>query len=255
MRNQKQLVLIVVLVLIAGAAGALVWLKSNRRLGAPAIKATPLPNTVMVKIDLPEQVLDFTSTNVPESDQVLGYLPKDTSFAEKYYQAPDGFGSYATVILMGTDRTSIHKADYCLAGQGFTQIGKATAEIPIGGLHPYSLQVARWTVSGTMDGPNGEKLQQHGLYVFWFVADTASTPSYQAYKLTLMWDVLRTGVLGRWAYVSYFTGCRPGEEDAVFERMSKLIAASVPEFQLPPRALRSTATAELPDSSSEVVRK
>jgi hypothetical protein len=70
-----------------------------------------------------------------------------------------------------------------------------------------------------------------------------------------MWDVLRTGELGRWAYVSYFTGCRPGEEDAVFERMSKLIAASVPEFQLPPRELRSTATAELPDSSSEVVRK
>ena len=183
------------------------------------------------------------------------YLPKDTSFAARDYQAPDGFGATATVILMGTDRTSIHKADYCLAGQGFTQIGKATAEIPIGGLHPYSLQVARWTVSGTVDGPNGEKLQQHGLYVFWFVADTACTPSYASYKVTLMWDALRTGVLGRWAYVSYFAGCRPGEEDAVFERMSKLIAASVPEFQLPPRALRSTASAEPPDSSSEVVRK
>ena len=67
MRNQKQLVLIAVLVLMAGTAGALVWLKSNRRLGAPAIKATPLPDTVMVKIDLPERVLDFTSTNVPEA--------------------------------------------------------------------------------------------------------------------------------------------------------------------------------------------
>ena len=43
-----------------------------------------------------------------------------------------------------------------------------------------------------------------------------------------------TGVLQRWAYISYFTVCAPGEEDATFERMEKLIAASVPEYQLPP---------------------
>jgi hypothetical protein len=47
-------------------------------------------------------------------------------------------------------------------------------------------------------------------------------------------DLLRTGVLQRWAYVSYFSFCAPGQEDAAFERMSKLIAASVPEYQLPP---------------------
>jgi hypothetical protein len=46
--------------------------------------------------------------------------------------------------------------------------------------------------------------------------------------------LLRTGVLQRWAYVSYFSACEPGQEDATFARMEKLIAASVPEFQLPP---------------------
>jgi hypothetical protein len=40
--------------------------------------------------------------------------------------------------------------------------------------------------------------------------------------------------LQRWAYVSYFSICTPGQEDAAFERMNKLIAASVPEYQLPP---------------------
>jgi hypothetical protein len=40
--------------------------------------------------------------------------------------------------------------------------------------------------------------------------------------------------LQRWAYVSYFSICEPGQEDAVFARMEKLIAASVPEFQPPP---------------------
>ena len=43
-----------------------------------------------------------------------------------------------------------------------------------------------------------------------------------------------TGVLQRWAYVSYFSVCEPGQEDATFARMEKLIAASVPAFQLPP---------------------
>jgi hypothetical protein len=47
-------------------------------------------------------------------------------------------------------------------------------------------------------------------------------------------DMMLTGVLQRWAYVTYFAVCAPGEEDATFERMKKMIAASVPEFQLTP---------------------
>ena len=54
-----------------------------------------------MKIELPESVLDFTSTNVPEPEVVLGYLPKDTSFADRYYLAPDGFWVNVTIILMG----------------------------------------------------------------------------------------------------------------------------------------------------------
>jgi hypothetical protein len=51
-------------------------------------------------------------------------------------------------------------------------------------------------------------------------------------------NLLRTGVLQRWAYVSYFSVCEPGQEDATFARMEKLIAASVPAFQLPPAGHR-----------------
>ena len=39
-------------------------------------------------------------------------------------------------------------------------------------------------------------------------------------------------MLQRWAYVSYFALCAPGDEDATFLRLSRLVAASVPEFQL-----------------------
>jgi hypothetical protein len=42
--------------------------------------------------------------------------------------------------------------------------------------------------------------------------------------------------LDRWAYISFFSVCQPGQQDAAFERMKKLIAAAVPEFQLTPNA-------------------
>jgi len=40
------------------------------------------------------------------------------SYAERHYSAPDGFDMTGTLVLMGADRTSIHKPDYCLPGQG-----------------------------------------------------------------------------------------------------------------------------------------
>jgi hypothetical protein len=43
--------------------------------------------------------------------------------------------------------------------------------------------------------------------------------------------VLGKGVTERWAYISFFTACHPGEESATFERLQEFIKASVPEFQ------------------------
>ena len=76
MKNQKWIILTVALVLIAGTAGALTWLRANQKLGRPGLKTEAIPGSVQVKINLPERVLDFTSTNVPEPQIVLGYLPR-----------------------------------------------------------------------------------------------------------------------------------------------------------------------------------
>jgi hypothetical protein len=234
MKNQKWLLSLVVLVLMAGTAVALVWLKGHQKLGQPGLKTTPIPGSLAVTINLPERVLDFTSTNVPESEVELGYFPKDTSYARRLYEAPDGFIVSATVVMMGEDRTSIHKPDYCLPGQGWTIKDKSVVNIPVAGPPGYQLPAAKWVIGNTMQAADGQKQQVSGLYVFWLVADGEETPdNYQR-----MWwqtrDLLRTGVLQRWAYVSYFSICTPGQEDATFERMENLIAHSVSEYQLPP---------------------
>jgi hypothetical protein len=235
MTRQKWILFFVALGLIAGTAGLLVRLKNHPRLGQPGIKAAPIPGSLAMKIDLPERVLDFTSTNVPEPALVSGYLPADTSYVERSYESSDGsFPINATLILMGADRTSIHNADFCLRGQGLTPDEKKVVNIPIGGATPYQLPVSEWKVSGVFQQPDGRKIKVGGVYVFWFVADQAQTPDHFEMMKQLALHLLRTGVMQRWAYVSYFSVCEPGQEGAAFARMEKLIAASVPEFEPPP---------------------
>jgi hypothetical protein len=188
----------------------------------------------MMKIDLPERVLDFTSTNVPESAVELGYFPKDTSYVRRLYQAPDGFGVSTVIILMGADRTSIHRPEYCLLGQGWSVDKKTEVKIPIDGMPQYELPVMKWVISKTFEAPDGRKQEAKGIYVFWFVADNEQTTGNVQLQCHLVKDLLFTGVLQRWAYISCFAICASGQEDAAFERMEKLIAASVPEYQLPP---------------------
>src|SRR5208283_5411521 len=106
------------------------------------------------------------------------YLPKDSSYAERFYRAPDGFFVAGTVVLMGADRTSIHNADFCLRGQGFNPDEKKIASLSIGGATPYPLPVSEWKVSGVFPQPDGREAKVSGVYVFWFVADGDETPSH-----------------------------------------------------------------------------
>jgi hypothetical protein len=234
--RQKIFLFVITLLLLAGTAGALTWLKAHQRLGAPGIKAVALPGSAMMKLELPERVLDFTSTNMPEPEVVLGYLPKDTSYASRRYIAADGAWAMGTVILMGADRTSIHRPDYCLPGQGWQIRDKAEVKLNIAGAHPYELPVMKWIVGNAYSAPDGSKQNVSGIYVFWFVTENRATDSFPAMLKSMLVHQLTSGELQRWAYVSFFTVCRPGEEDTTFARIKPLIATAVPEFQLPPAA-------------------
>jgi hypothetical protein len=234
MKNQKLILFCVGLAMIAGSALLLAGLKNHPQLGKPGIRGTPIAGSITMNLELPDGVLDYISTNVPEPAVVLSYLPGDSSYAERIYTAPDGSWVQGTIVLMGTDRSSIHNADYCLRGQGLVPFEKRVADIPITGPEPYTLPVSEWKVSGTFQQPGGESVTRYGVYVFWFVADGDETPDHLKMMEKLAMHLLKTGMMERWAYVSYFSECEPGQEDAAFERMKKLIASSVPKFQLPP---------------------
>lgn len=234
MKN-KVFLFIVTLALIAGTGCALAWQRAHQRLGKPGIKATPIQGEIRMDIELPESPVGFTSTNAPETELELNYFPKDTSFVRRcYFSSDSDLPIYGTIVMMGADRTSIHKPDYCLPGQGWTIEDKAIVQIPIAGDN-YEMPVAKWMVSNSFPMPDGSRQNVHGIYMFWFVADGEQTPGHYQRLWWLTRDLLSTGVLQRWAYVSYFAPCAPGQEELTFERMKKLIGNSVAQFQSPPR--------------------
>jgi hypothetical protein len=242
---------IVAMALIGGTAGLLGNLRAHQKLGPPGVKTSPLlgaaPGSIAVEVQLPEKVLDYTSVWVPPDEITTNTLPRDTSYGQRTYTLPDrSFGIQARVVLMGMDRGSMHKPQYCLVGQGWRidPESSGVTTIPMERPFPYQLSVVKLVT--TKEGQiEGKRVMLRGLYVYWFVADDALSASASGFER--MWllakKMLTTGILQRWAYVSCFSVCAPGQEDPTFERMKQFITASVPEFQLYPRASQTSQAA------------
>ena len=237
MNKQKWILALVTLLLIGSAVGVLAHLRTNQQLGKPGVKTVPLPDSSNMEVVLPPHVLDYTSEKREEDKVVVENLPPDTSFGSRFYTNANGFQVLVNVVLMGSDRTSIHKPQYCLTGAGFKIDDQASGRetIRIEKPQPYDLPVMR-IVATKVGLVNGQRVAYRGVYVYWFVADgvLSGDPSGAERMWLMAKELLSTGTLQRWAYVSYFAICLPGQEDATYERMKKLIVASVPEFQLTP---------------------
>jgi hypothetical protein len=237
MNRQKIILALVVLALIGTTAGVLAHAKSNQKLGRPGVKTGPLAGSQNLQVLLPDNVPGYRSEIVPQAPIVVEMLPKDTSFGQRIYTADDGFQMLANVVLMGSSRASIHKPQICLTGQGW-KIDDALSRVELVHLDrpfPYDLPVMRLVATKQVEA-NGQAVTEQGVYVYWFVDADCYTPHHAQRMLWTARDILFTGVLDRWAYISFFSVCPPGQEDAALERMKKLIAAAVPDFQSVPDA-------------------
>lgn len=238
MNRQKWVILVVVFALIGSAAGVLVRLRTHQKLGAPGVKTSPIAESRRLQVVLPEKVLDFTSEPVEVEKIVIDTLPADTSFGQRRYKSPDGFEAQVNVVLMGSDRTSLHKPQFCLRGSGLVIRTSEPASIAMTRPYRYDLPVTKLTVAPEKEPATGPV---SGVYVYWFVADHQYTAKHWQRMWWMARDILTTGVLERWAYISYFALCPPGREQEAFDRIKALIEASAPEFQLTPTAQTAAA--------------
>jgi hypothetical protein len=241
MKSQARWILAVGLGLMAATAAFLHHWQNLQRLGSPGVRVLAGEvrdtNGVVVGTNLvflPEQVLSMTSTQLPLSRLELNWLPADTTFGRRRYTDTNGFFADIGVVLMGMDRTSIHQPQYCLTGQGWKIELTDRVKIPMERPRKYDLEALRLTASYQEVRPDGTRRLWRGLYVYWFVADGQLTADHGQRMWWMARDLLLHGVLQRWAYVSYFTICAPGQEAAAYVRLEKMIQDSVPEFQLVP---------------------
>jgi hypothetical protein len=234
MKKQQWIIAAIALILMGGTAVLLGNMRNNQRLGEPGVKTAPLPDSKRLEVILPENVLNFASKKVEQEQMVLDALPQDTSFGQRLYRAPDGFEMLINVVLMGGDRTSLHKPQFCLEGAGWaidhgaSSLGAVRIDRP----QAYDLPVMK--LIATKEGlEDGKKVTRRGIYVYYYVADNAISAGALGYER--MWwmarELVTTGVLQRWAYVTFFAVCAPGQEEATYGRMKAFITAAVPEFQ------------------------
>jgi hypothetical protein len=239
-KNRKTILVVIALAMIAGTAALLAAVP--QKLGRPGVKAYEVAGTNRLRIDLPEYVLDFVSTNQEPDAESLGMLPADTSFAGRVYFKPHSIPYVSSVVLMGTDRTSIHKAEYCLQGQGL-HIDEASRDtVHMTRPQPYDLPVIK--ILATETGQiNGKPVTKKCVYVYWYVTD--GVISNDRTGIERMWDMTKklvfTGVLQRWAYVRFYAFCDPGKEDATYQSIKRLIASAVPQFQTTPAPAATVA--------------
>jgi len=239
MITRAHIVFAVVLSLIAGAAALLSRIQSMQKIGVPGVRL--IPRTVLGEggkvvgtntVDLPERVLHYASETRPMPDEVVNWLPKDTTLAQRIYTASNSPLIQLDAVVMGTDRTSIHKPEYCLAGQGFQIEKTERTEIAITAPHSYSLPVAKMTLLKEGVLPDGTRARLRGLFIYWFVADNQITADHNERMKWMARDLIFRRTLQRWAYVSCFAVCAPGQEETLFTQMHDFIATAVPQFQL-----------------------
>lgn len=179
---------------------------------------------------LPNQIGEFSASPLEVTRMELDWLPRDTTYGRKRYTAKDQFTADLSIVLMGRDRTSIHKPQYCLTGQGFSIEKTERDKIPMTHPHPYDLPVMKLTTRKAFPH-EGQKIEAVGMYVYWFVSEDQLTEDHLERMWWMARDMVRTGTLKRWAYVTVFSLCHPGQEQATYERMKKFIAEAVPSFQ------------------------
>jgi hypothetical protein len=247
MNRTSLTILVAGLGLISLTATLLAYARTHQQLGEPGLRLVPgelyddegnlAASTV---IDLPVHVPGFQSQPIPVTREELDWLPSDTTYGYRRYVGQDGRWLDLRVVMMGTDRTSIHKPEYCLPGQGFQIQHTAKDVIRIPAPHPYDLPVTRITATrlfrATPDDP-GQEIR--AVFVYWFVAENRITADHLERMWWMARDLVRTGTLQRWAYVSSLALCLPGEEEAVYRRMQEFLSTTVPQFQLvtlPPAA-------------------
>jgi EpsI family protein len=160
-------------------------------------------------------------------------LPPDTGFSRKNYVSLQNLnqGVFLSIVLSGRDRTSIHRPEICLVGQGWT-ITDRTARTFRRPDSPAPVPATVLRLEREFTTPRGEKVKVPALFAYWFVGADKVVASNTERVLATSLDRLRHLQAHRWAYVVVQTLAADGEV-AALARMQAVLNGTLPVFQEP----------------------
>ena len=161
-------------------------------------------------------------------------LPSDTGFSRKNYVALRNLNVsvFLSIVLSGRDRTSIHRPELCLVGQGWTITGREQRTFQWPGRADAAIPVTVLRIEHDFTTAKGQKGKLPGLFVYWFVgADRVVATSWERVLRTSL-DRLLHLQNHRWAYVVMQTHALDGEP-AALARMQDILSRTLPAFEEP----------------------
>jgi EpsI family protein len=167
-------------------------------------------------------------TEVTEIERQV--LPPDTGFSRRNYISisDPSVQVFLSIVLSGRDRTSIHRPELCLVGQGWTIRGSFAHQFE----NPSSVQNFPATVlrvEKTISTTHGSEVVPQ-LVAYYFVGGDMVVASNWDRLIRDAWNRVIHGRADRWAYVLIQTGEPDGEAEAL-KRIQTILNGTLPTFQ------------------------
>jgi hypothetical protein len=163
-------------------------------------------------------------------------LPPDTGYSRKTYARLGRSQEqiFFSVVLSGRDRTSIHRPEICLVGQGWTVRGSERRELRLAGCESganvegepetETIEVTLLRIEREAVTADGGRVVVPAFFVYWFAGSEAVVATHRGMLLRGAMDRLRNGRADRWAYVVAQTLSADGEE-AAWKRIEEVAGA------------------------------
>lgn len=127
-------------------------------------------------------------------------LPHDTVLVKKRYTNNVGRMMFASIVLSGRERASIHRPEVCLVGQGSEIVNQSVLEVPMDGRPP--LQVKVLDMIHRRGDPASAQTVHYSYYAYWFVGHGRETPEHWQRMFWMASDRVLHNIAHRWAYIS-----------------------------------------------------
>jgi len=219
-------------VVVALAGGEIIFLRHLAHLPARGQVGVMVSAEGRDPVELPAFIgTDWIGRRAEVSPVERQVLPQDTGYSRKdYVLLHDPRRSvFLSIVLSGRDRSSIHRPEICLVGQGWTiaEVARHRFKPPRRSAADFEVTLLR--VRREVQTPRGKAVVPQ-LVAYWFVGGDCIVATHWQRMLRDAWNRVVHARSDRWAYVLMQTDASDGEP-AALARMQSILDATLPAFQ------------------------